>query len=141
MSDNKTVPTDQDVRAFIDGVEGEQKRQDSYELLQMMQEITGEPPVMWGSSMIGFGEQHYKYESGREGDTFVVGFSPRKRAITLYLNCGFDGLQGLLDRLGKHKTGAACLYVNRLDDVDRGVLRELVEQAVTEVRGMGEGEG
>ncbi|HOA23704.1 MAG TPA: DUF1801 domain-containing protein [Aggregatilineales bacterium] len=139
MSENKLVPTDQDVHEFLAGVEREQKRQDSYELLQMMQEITGEPPVMWGSSIVGFGKLHYKYASGREGDTFIVGFSPRKQSFSLYLNCGFDGAGDLLDRLGKHRIGSACLYVNKLDDVDREVLRALVERSVAEVRGLSAG--
>lgn len=134
MSSQKTLPTSTDVRGFLDTVENERRRQDSYELLEMMQGITGEPPVLWGRSMIGFGEYHYKYASGHEGDTFVVGFTPRKRSFSIYLNCAFDGAEDLLGRLGKHKTGAACLYVNKLDDVDRDVLRELIERAALHVR-------
>lgn len=133
MSDQKTLPTGGDVQAFLDAVEDKRKA-DSYELLEMMQEITGEPPVVWGHSMIGFGQFHYKYASGHEGDTFVVGFAPRKRNFSIYLNCAFDGAEDLLDRLGKHKTGVACLYVNKLDDVDRDVLRELIERAAENVR-------
>ena len=95
-----------------------------------MQEVTGDAGHMWGDSIIGFGSYHYKYASGREGDWFLVGFSPRKRNLTLYIMSGFDSYDGLLGKLGKHKTGKSCLYVNKLEDVDMDTLRELVDQSV-----------
>jgi hypothetical protein len=128
-SQNKTNPHAGDVMAFIAGVESEQRREDSYRVLALMKEITGEEPRMWGPSMVGFGEYHYKYESGREGDALATGFSPRKTALTLYIMAGFSRYDDLMSRLGKHKTGKSCLYINRLDDVDEGVLRELIRES------------
>lgn len=129
MAENKTVATDADVAAFLDGVEPEVRREDGRALLAMMQEITGEAPRMWGASLIGFGAYHYVYESGREGDFFKVGFSPRKANLVLYLMPGFEGEEAVLARLGPHKTGRSCLYVTRLARVDEAVLRELVQRA------------
>jgi hypothetical protein len=102
----------------------------------MMHEVTGEEPKMWGPSIVGFGSYHYKYESGREGDTIVAGFSPRKQNLTLYLMGGLDEYGELLGRLGKHKTGKGCLYINKLQDVDLNTLRELIRQSVEEARRM-----
>lgn len=129
MSENKTRPTDQSVIDFLDGVAHETRRQDGLALLNMMEEITGEDAVMWGSSIVGFGSYHYKYESGREGDMPLIGFSPRKQSTTLYIMPGFDEYEGMLAELGKHKIGKACLYVNKLADVDEGVLRRLIRRA------------
>jgi len=129
MSENKTQPTKASVEAFVEAVDGDDRRRDCRALVDLMREVTGEEPRMWGESMVGFGQYHYKYASGREGDWFVTGFSPRKRDLTLYLMAGFDGREDLLARLGKHKTGKACLYIKRLADVDEGVLRELVEDS------------
>lgn len=126
MAEQKTTETDADVGAFIDGIEDEGKRQDARRVCEMMAEITGEPPRLWGAAIVGFGRVHYRYESGREGDWFVVGFSPRKRNLTLYIMPGFEAYAGLMTRLGKHKTGKSCLYVNRLADVDESALRALV---------------
>ena len=95
----------------------------------MMQEATGEPPVMWGESIVGFGSRHYRYASGREGDWFVVGFSPRARSLTLYLTDGVQRHADHLERLGRHRTGKGCLYVTRLDDVDRDVLAAVINDA------------
>lgn len=134
MAENKTKQTAAGVPAFLAGIEDERRRADAKALCALMQELTGEAPAMWGSSMIGFGTHHYVYESGREGDTFVVGFSPRKAAIVLYLNDGFEGREALLARLGKHTTGKGCLYVKRLTDIDEGVLRELVADSAAKVR-------
>lgn len=130
MSELKTKPNHGDVESFIASVEPEQKRDDSRALLKMMQEITREEPVLWGPSIIGFGNYHYVYESGREGDWFLTGFSPRKQALTIYLmgSYGFDN--PLMDKLGKHKTGKGCLYVKKLDDVDEKVLKELIEKSI-----------
>ena len=129
MSENKTRPTDQKVIEFLNSVEHKTRRADGLTLLTMMAEITGEDAVMWGSSIVGFGSYHYKYESGREGDMPLVGFSPRKQSMTLYIMPGFDEYEEMLAALGKHKIGKACLYVNKLADVDQGVLRQLIKQS------------
>ena len=126
---NKTTETDASVTDFIASVDDEKKRQESQELLSLIREVTGEEPKMWGPSIIGFGNYHYKGKSGREGDWFPVGFSPRKAALTLYLGGGFDEQGDLLAKLGKHSIGKGCLYVKRLSDVDMGVVRELVAAA------------
>ena len=129
MAENKTVPTDSDVMEFLNNVENERRRQDSLVVLEMMREVTGEEPQMWGSSIVGFGSYHYKYESGREGDMPLTGFSPRKQALTLYIMAGFEQYDELMAKLGKHTTGAACLYIKRLSDIDMDVLRELVTKS------------
>lgn len=129
MAENKTRPTDQDVLDFLESVEHKTRREDGLRLLEIMQEETGEDAVMWGSSIVGFGSYHYTYESGREGDMPLVGFSPRKQSMTLYIMPGFDDYDEMLDDLGKHKTGKSCLYVNKLADVDEGVLRRLVKES------------
>ena len=99
-----------------------------------MQRVTGEPPTMWGDSIVGFGSYHYVYDSGREGDWFLTGFSPRKRNLSLYIMAGFSDYDELMERLGKHKTGKSCLYVNRLSDIDLDVLEALVRQSVAHMR-------
>lgn len=129
MSENKTRPTDQDVVDFLSGVDHKTRREDSFTLLEMMGEITGEEAVMWGSSIVGFGSYHYKSESGREGDMPLVSFSPRKQSMTLYIMPGFDDYEDMLVDLGKHKIGKACLYVNKLADVDEDVLRRLIRRS------------
>ncbi len=130
MATLKTRPNDKSVEAFLQGVDHEKRRQDSFTILELMQEVTGEEPVMWGDSIIGFGSYHYKYASGREADWFLTGFSPRKQSLTLYIMSGFEQYDALLDKLGKFKTGKSCLYVNKLEDVDPETLRELVRQSV-----------
>ncbi|MCZ9881809.1 DUF1801 domain-containing protein [Arthrobacter sp. B2a2-09] len=126
MSENKTMPSNGAVEDFLASVEHPVRRADGFALLDLMRGITGQEAVMWGPSIVGFGSYHYKYESGREGDSPAVGFSPRKANLALYgLTYGPDAGR-LLPKLGKHKTGAACLYVNKLDDVDVSVLAELV---------------
>lgn len=134
MAENKTRPTTESVQKFLDAVENERKREDGYTILRLMQEITGEAPVMWGPSIVGFGKYHYKYESGREGDAPLTGFSPRAQSLTLYIMAGFEGEDVLLSKLGKHKTGKSCLYVNKLADVDMDVLRELVRRSYEHMR-------
>ncbi len=134
MTENKTQPTDADVEAFLNAVDNERKRADSFAILKMMKEVTGEEPVMWGPSIVGFGSVHYKYASGREGDMGLTGFSPRKANLTLYITDGFDKYGDLLARLGKHKTSVSCLYINKLADVDQDVLRELVRRSVEHMR-------
>ena len=130
MAENKTVKTGASVDEFMAGVENKRRREDGLVLLEMMKDVTGLEPEMWGPSIIGFGSYHYRYDSGREGDMPLVGFSPRKQSLSLYIMSGFDEYEGLLSKLGKHRTGASCLYINKLADVDMGVLRELVSQSV-----------
>lgn len=130
MAELKTKPTDADVEAFLAGIPDPQKRSDSLVLLDLFRAVTGEQPRMWGSSIVGFGDYHYAYASGREGDWFVTGFSPRKQNLTLYCMGSYEPHAELLARLGKHKLGKGCLYINRLRDVDLGVLRELVAATV-----------
>jgi hypothetical protein len=125
MAENKTKPTDADVNAFIDGVESDRRREEARTVLAVMREVTDEEPVLWGPSMIGFGSLHYRYESGREGDMPAIAFSPRKGALTVYID-EFDERQDLLERLGPHTTGKSCLYIKRLDAVDLDVLRDLI---------------
>ena len=130
MAELKTQLNDQSVEAFLNSVAHQRKREDSFTILKLMEEVTGEEPQMWGDSIVGFGRYHYKYASGREGDWFVTGFAPRKQNLTLYIMSGFDNYDQLLSQLGKHKTGKSCLYINKLDDVDLDVLQELVKQSV-----------
>jgi hypothetical protein len=133
MADVKTVPTSASAASFLAAIGDDQKRADSETLATMLAEITGEPPVMWGASIIGFGSTHYRYASGREGDTCVVGFSPRKQALTLYIGA-LEQKQALLEQLGKHSVGKGCLYVKRLSDVDLAVLRRLLEASAQRPR-------
>lgn len=133
MAALKTRPNDQSVEAYLDNVTDEQRRQDSYAVLELMREVTGQEPTMWGDSIVGFGSYHYRYASGREGDWFLTGFSPRKQALTLYIMSGFGEYEELLDKLGKYTTGKSCLYVKRLEDVDLPTLRELVRRSAEHV--------
>ena len=130
MAELKTKRNKGDVEAFLNSVPEERKREDSYTILKLMKEVTGKEPEMWGESIIGFGSYHYKYESGREGNWFLTGFSPRKQNLTLYIMAGFDEYDLLLSKLGKHKTGKACLYIKKMNDVDTTVLKELVKKSV-----------
>lgn len=134
MADNKTVPTNESVEAFLGSVSDERRRRDCHELLKLMKQITGEKPVMWGSSIVGFGSYRYRYAGGRAGDWLVTGFSPRKQNLTLYIMDGFDRHHGLLKKLGKHKLGKCCLYLNSLSDIDVNTLKKLIEQSVRQVR-------
>lgn len=134
MSENKTQPTDVSAAAFLDAIEGEERREDCRTLLAMMSRITGKPAVMWGPSIVGFDTYHYRYESGREGDWAVTGFSPRKGDISVYLTAGSADQAELLARLGRHRMGKACLYIRRLADVDLGVLEQLIASSVAEVK-------
>jgi Domain of unknown function (DU1801) len=134
MAENKTKPTGVAVDAFLDGIADPQRRADAQKVRALMERLSGEPAAMWGPSIVGFGSYHYKYESGREGDSPRVGFSPRARELVLYLVGGFPRHQALMDRLGKYKTGKSCLYIKRLADVDEGVLEELVTEALAYMR-------
>lgn len=133
MAENKTQPTEQSVAQFLHTVENKQKRDDCFQLVELMEEVVGEPATMWGSSIVGFGSYHYKYASGREGDFMLTGFAPRKTALTLYIMAGFERYDELMTKLGKYKTGKSCLYVKKLDDIDMDVLRELVKQSAEHV--------
>ena len=133
MADDRlTKPGGGDVRAYLDSVPDQRRRADALAVLELMREVTGAEPVMWGSSMIGFGTQHYTTADGKQREWFAVGLSPRKAALTLYGLTYYDSHQDLLARLGPHTTGKGCLYVKRLDDVDRDVLVELVERGWAE---------
>ncbi len=134
MSDPKTKVNDASVEDFLNAVAHPVKKTDSFVLLDLMTEITGVAPKMWGDSIVGFDSYHYVYASGREGKWPIVGFSPRKQNISLYIMPGFENFGPLLDKLGKHKTSKTCLYINKLADVDINVLKELVIQSVTYMR-------
>lgn len=130
----KTKVNEASVTDFINSVPDEQKRKDCFEILKMMKQVTKEEPKMWGSSIVGFGSYHYKGKSGREGDWMLTGFSPRKQNLTLYLMGGFDTHTALLKKLGKFTTSVGCLYIKRLDDVDKKVLKELVQASVKRMK-------
>ncbi len=127
MAEMKTVQTEASVEDFLNLVEDDQKREDCFEIVKMMKQVTKKEPKMWGPAIIGFGSYHYKYESGREGDSPQIGFSPRKQNITLYILSGDEN--PLLQKLGKHSTGKVCLYIKKLADVDKKVLLELIKES------------
>jgi len=130
MTQNKTQKTNENVRLFLSSVAEEQKREDSYTLLNLMGQITQAKPHLWGTSIVGFGEYHYKYKTGREGDWFLTGFAPRKQALTLYLMCDLshDGLD--FTGLGKYKLGKVCLYIKRLSDINLAVLKKIIQDSI-----------
>ncbi len=134
MAEPKTKKTDASVAAFLDAVADPGRREDARAVLALMKRITGEEPKMWGPSIVGFGSYTYTYASGQTGDWPIAAFSPRKQALTLYLMPGFEKDADLMKRLGKHRTGKSCLYLNRLADVDAGVLEELVRRSVERMR-------
>lgn len=131
MSTNKTKPTTRSVELFLDDLIPEQRKKDSWTLYLLMEKITGSQGVLWGTSIIGFGDYHYKYASGREGDWFLTGFSPRKNALTLYLMCDISHESIDFSTLGKHKKGKGCLYIKRLDDVDLKALEEIIKTSIS----------
>lgn len=133
MAEQKTKPTEQSVEAFLDKLPSEQARDDCYALIKLMKKVTGSPAKMWGPSIIGFGQYHYKYDSGHEGYACLTGFSPRKTALTLYV-MGSPDHAGLLQKLGKHKASKGCVYVKRLADIDMKVLEEVVRESVNAVK-------
>ena len=130
MAELKTKVNNLSVEKFLGSIPDAQKRDDCFALLEIMKQITKAGPKMWGSSIVGFGSYHYKYASGREGDWPVVGFSPRKQNLTLYIMSGFGEYEELLGQLGKYSTGKACLYIKRLADVDQPTLKKLIRQSV-----------
>ena len=134
MAENKTKATTLSVAAFLETCPDELRRSDAQSLVELMKKVTGDEPIMWGPSIIGFGSFHYLYESGREGDNLIVGFSPRKAANVLYGAIGFEGAEPLLAKVGKHTSGKGCLYIKKLADIDVKVLESLLENAVTAKR-------
>lgn len=135
MPENKTKATKQSAEEFLAAIPDEARRADAQRLAALLAEVTGEPAVMWGASIVGFGAYHYRYDTGREGDAAAVSFSPRKANLTLYLADGTESHRDLLADLGPHTTGKACVYLKRLDDVDVDVLRRLVRASYDNVRG------
>ena len=130
MAELKTKKNKSTVIDFINSIDHEDKRKDALEIMKMMTDVTGEQPKMWGTSIIGYGDLHYKYSSGREGDWFKCGFSPRKAKISMYLmQCDISRAQDLLDQLGKHKTGKGCLYINKLADIDKKILKVIIKES------------
>ena len=131
MAKNKTQETEYAVIDFLNSIEGEQKRKDSLELIRIFKEVSGFEPKMWGPSIIGFGSYHFKYESGREDEAPLVGFSPRKAAISLYFSSDIEGQQAtLLSQLGKFKNGKSCIYIKRLADVKEDILKALTQESI-----------
>ncbi len=130
MAEAKTRPTNDAVEAFLGKVEPEWKRQQSFEMLELFKEVTGEEAVMWGTSIVGFGKYTQTYANGKKANWMATGFSPRKASFSLYLMDGFEDYLMQLGKLGKHKTGKACLYVNKLEDIDTGVLRQMIADSV-----------
>ena len=130
MKQNKTQRTNKSVKLFLDQIEPEQKRKDSYEIVDLLSKITKEEAKLWGTSIIGFGEYHYKYKSGREGDWFLTGFSPRKNNITLYLMCDLSHDELNFEGLGKHKLGKGCLYFKKNEDIDLNVLTQIIKDSI-----------
>lgn len=135
MADLKTVPTKFSVDKFLKGLKDEQTRDDCYKILKIMEKATKARAKMWGPAIVGFGDHHYVYESGREGDWFIAGFSPRKQNLTLYMTGGFHQFEDLMRKLGKYTMGKGCLYINKLEDVDTKVLKEIITKSVKAVKG------
>ena len=133
MAELKTRKSDADVGAFLDRIENDERREDCRAVVELLADVTGEPPVMWGASIVGFGSYHYKYASGREGDWMATGVSPRKQSLTVYIMTGFPRHEALMKKLGRYTTGKSCLYIRKLADVDMAVLRELVRESVEQV--------
>jgi hypothetical protein len=130
MAENKTTRNKNNVMDFLNTIREDKKREDALTLLELFKRTTGLPPEMWGSSIVGFGNYHYKYESGREGDFFLTGFSPRKQNLTIYIMTGFDRYPQLMHKIGKHKKSKSCLYVKKLEDINLEVLKDLIRQSV-----------
>ncbi len=133
MAEIKTKRRTASVNAFLESIKDQTRRKDCHTIVKLMKQATNAEPAMWGPSIVGFGTYHYKYESGREGDWFLTGFSPRQQALTLYIMSGFKRYDTLMKKLGTHKTGKSCLYIKRLADVDLAVLEELIQQSVKHI--------
>jgi hypothetical protein len=130
VAELKTKQTEQSVEKFLNTIKDAGRREDCYTVAKLMEEATGNKPKMWGTSIVGFGSYHYKYASGREGDWPLIGFSPRKQYLTLYIMAGFDGHSELLKKLGKHSAAKSCLYIKRLDDIHLPTLKRLMRESV-----------
>lgn len=133
MAENKTKTTEANVTEFIQNVDNEVKRKDSFELVEIFQSVSGFEPKMYGPTIIGFGNYHYKYDSGHEGDAPIAAFSPRKDSLVLYFSPEFEAREKLLEKLGKHKSGKSCVYVKKLADIDRDVLKELLVESIKDI--------
>lgn len=134
MAELKTKPNRQSVTTFIKSVEDYKKRKDCIAVMTMMKEITGKRPKMWAASIVGYGNYHYKYESGREGDWFITGFSPRKQNLTIYIMPGFSKYEKIMRKLGKYKLGVSCLYIKTLEDIDQVLLKELIKKSFADMK-------
>ena len=134
MAELKTKPTSASVAMFIQSIEDDCKRKDCKQLLKLMREITGKRAKKWGDSIVGFGKYHYKYKTGREGDFFVTGFSPRKQNLTIYIMPGFSKYKTLLKKIGKHKTSVSCLYIKTLTDIDEKILKQLIQRSFKDMQ-------
>ena len=134
MAELKTQENDASVDDYLNSVKDDKKREASFKVKELMEEVTGEEARMWGESIVGFGRYKYRYASGREGEWMITGFAPRKRSLTLYIMSGFDEYDDLLGKLGKHSTAKSCLYINKLEDIDMDVLRELVDKSVQHMK-------
>ena len=134
MAELKTKQSDASVKEFLNKISDKERRDDCFAIAKMMEEATGEKPKMWGPSIVGFGTFHYKYDSGREGDWMLTGFSPRKNNLTLYLMMGFEKHGELMEQLGKYKTAKSCLYLKRLDDVHVPTLKKLIKASLKQLR-------
>ena len=134
MTELKTKENDRSVDGFLNQIEDEKRRRDCFTILELMKNAVQAEPSMWGESIIGLGHYHYKYASGREADWMLVGFSPRKQNLTIYIMSGFEQYDSLMQRLGKFKTGKACLYIKQVEDIDLGVLKELVIRSIEYIR-------
>ena len=133
MAEVKTKPTKASVKEFLNQIPEKERREDCFAIAKMMEEITGAKPKMWGPSIVGFGSYHFKYDSGREGDWLVTGFSPRKNDLTLYIMMGFEKHRELMEQLGKHKTAKSCLYIKRLSDIHQPTLKKLIKASVKQL--------
>lgn len=136
MAELKTKPNEASVLDFLATIEDKKKRDDCYEIMNMMEEVSGEQPKMWGKSIIGYGTYHYKYASGREGDWMRIAFSPRKQNLTLYLLSGVESHPELLEKIGKYKNGKSCFYIKKLDDIDRNILKQLMIASLEKLQKM-----
>ena len=133
MAELKTKPTKKSVKEFLNGIPDAQKRKDALTVAALMEEATGEKPKIWGASLVGYGSYHYVYATGREGDWPIIGFSPRKQNLTLYIMPGFERYAELMSKLGKYKTGKSCLYINRLEDIHMPTLKKLIQLSVRQM--------
>lgn len=134
MAENKTIENKASVSAFLNSIDDPRRRSDAKKVAAIMRRVTGKPPRIWGTSIVGYGKYHYKYASGREGDFMLVGFSPRKQNLAVYIMPGFEEFQALMKKLGKYKTGKSCLNIKNLEDVDLTVLEKLIERSVKAMR-------